>query len=469
MMPHLQTGRRADPRHTRPMPAEAAASGTVIPYDYAATFKLTGRRGNTIQDVVSISPDSVFVAVGISYGLDQQRAQSLRLFDDDPQNQRPPFRPGSITLGEIPVGALLDGIRVNPRLRSIMFTEQPGRRRDSEEFSVEPVTVQVANQLIEQMAVSRDIGFHFSMVDTSTGRELQDEPQFSLSSLGRSDGQRPFRPLAQPISFLPRSTVRIQIEEQSTGVEGTLFIVLYGYKVLVGPTCPPSDAQAWAALTHRHAIQAAPPGQPIIPFDYVTKFELTGRPGNMLQDEVTINAEGGYVATAIGYGLAVEDEPVELFAEPSNGAITSTGATTEVDLSILPLEALSPNAVSEGFRIRPDYIRLVVGLDGTLQRVRLQVAERAFERLNRPEDVSFRYSIYDSGIGHDWQNRRIHNVGGLGIATGQRPFKRFAQPRIFEPRSTARVEIEEGFGRGTLFVAFHGYKLPALSQRNRRS
>ena len=41
---------------------------------------------------------------------------------------------------------------------------------------------------------------------------------------------RPFRMLAQPLTFQPRSTVRLQIVERSEGVQGTLFIVLYGYK-----------------------------------------------------------------------------------------------------------------------------------------------------------------------------------------------------------------------------------------------
>jgi hypothetical protein len=29
----------------------------------------------------------------------------------------------------------------------------------------------------------------------------------------------------------------------------------------------------------------------------------------------------------------------------------------------------------------------------------------------------------------------------------------------FLPRSTIRVQVEERFGRGTLFIAFQGYKL----------
>ena len=82
-----------------------------------------------------------------------------------------------------------------------------------------------------------------------------------------------------------------------------------------------------------------------------------------------------------------------------------------------------------------------------------------FERLNRPEDVSFRYTIFDSGRGRELQNQPFHNIAGLGIASGERPFKRLARPMVFLPRSTIRVRIEERFGRGTLFIVFQGYKI----------
>ena len=84
--------------------------------------------------------------------------------------------------------------------------------------------------------------------------------------------------------------------------------------------------------------------------------------------------------------------------------------------------------------------------------------DRLFERLNRPEDVSFRYTIYDGGRGRELQNQSLHNISGLGTATGERPFKKFARPLVFLPRSTIRVRVEERFGRGTLFIVFHGYK-----------
>jgi hypothetical protein len=67
--------------------------------------------------------------------------------------------------------------------------------------------------------------------------------------------------------------------------------------------------------------------------------------------------------------------------------------------------------------------------------------------------------IFDAGTGRDWQNRPINNIAGLGIANGQRPFKKFARPMVFPPRSTVRVEVEERSGRGTLFLVFQGYKV----------
>jgi hypothetical protein len=75
--------------------------------------------------------------------------------------------------------------------------------------------------------------------------------------------------------------------------------------------------------------------------------------------------------------------------------------------------------------------------------------------------VSFRYAIFDTGTGRDLQNQPIHNIAGLGIADGERPFKKFARPMIFLPRSTIRVTVQEHFGRGTLYFVFQGYKVLA--------
>ena len=77
--------------------------------------------------------------------------------------------------------------------------------------------------------------------------------------------------------------------------------------------------------------------------------------------------------------------------------------------------------------------------------------------------IDFTYSIVDSGSGRELQNRPIHNIAGLGEATGRRPFRPLAKPMLFMPRSTIRIEVEEITVRTTtgadLFIVLHGYKI----------
>ena len=85
------------------------------------------------------------------------------------------------------------------------------------------------------------IEFKYSLVDSGTGRELQNRPIHNIAGLGESSGERPFRPLAKPMLFMPRSTIRIEIEEISEGpmyVGAQLYIVLHGYKMLGYGTQP---------------------------------------------------------------------------------------------------------------------------------------------------------------------------------------------------------------------------------------
>jgi hypothetical protein len=141
-----------------------------------------------------------------------------------------------------------------------------------------------------------------------------------------------------------------------------------------------------------------------------------------------------------------------------------------VDLAQLPLRLLSPDALSDGIRIRPNFLRMAFRDNGSLAAaLPADLMDELFERLNHPDDVSFRYTIFDGGRGLELQNQLIHNIAGLGIANGDRPFKKFARPMTFLPRSTIRLTVEERFGRGTLFLVFQGYKiLGALSMGGQR-
>jgi hypothetical protein len=130
-----------------------------------------------------------------------------------------------------------------------------------------------------------------------------------------------------------------------------------------------------------------------------------------------------------------------------------------IDLEHLPLGMLPNDALLDGLRVKPQFVRLAFENSGELShKLPLAAADQLFERLNRPEDVSFRYTIFDSGRGRELQNQPLHNIAGLGIADGDRPFKKLARSMVFLPRSTIRVRVEERFGRGTLFVVLQGYK-----------
>ena len=149
-----------------------------------------------------------------------------------------------------------------------------------------------------------------------------------------------------------------------------------------------------------------------IPYDYVAKFTLRGERGHRVQDVINVSIEGAFVAVTIGYS----------FIPPPPKAIILAGTN-----------------------------------DGTTERT-----------------IDFKYSIVDSGSGRELQNQPIHNIAGLGEATGKRPFRPLAKPMLFMPRSTIRIEVQEisvgdlyGYEDAItkqrvgaeLFIVLHGYKI----------
>ncbi len=497
----LSTQSSQRPRTARP-PGPAfqptATPAAIVPFDHAARFELTGRPGNLLQDVINVSADGVFVAVAMGYGLEEERGRPLSVSPPLQANQVAGFVPGDITLGEISPSALIEGFRINPALERVVFRPEDaaaGRSRGAildrllGNETLAPTLFtgrgdENERLVFERLVPRREFSFLFNIVDSGTGRELQDEPIHNLASLGKSDGERPFRMLAQPLTFLPRSTVRLQVIERSDEVRGTLFIVFYGYKVLA-TGCPEPLVRQLRGSPQCPVETIGSPSTRVIPFDYATTFRLTGQPGHVLEDEVSINVEGGFVATAVGYGLEVEEPDVEIAWDhadditlaPLKATVLGIRAALEtwealdasdpakatvptLDLSTLPVRLFPTGALQDGLRLRPEYIRFAFGDGGQLtNQIPIPLVDRIFERINVPEAVSFRYSIFDSGRGIELQNQPIHNIAGLGVADGTRPFKKFLRPMLCVPRSTIRVRVEERYGRGTLFIVFQGYKV----------
>jgi hypothetical protein len=401
--------------------------------------------------VIAIGADSGFLAASISYGLEQRRGEDLTA---TPLNANNGQTLGSMTLGQFPVPVLLRGLRLNPRyLATLLNTDpalvgMPGVLAAERGLSDQPFGADfLARSAFEGVAPAATPQFRISLIDSASGRELQDQPLHSLASLGDGTGRRPFRAFAQPFFLERRSTLRVQVIEETPNLSGTLFVALHGFRALQQADCGWEQWPMGPVLPPRRAL----------PFDHVARVTLEGLPGRVTSREIQVEAAHGFRITSVGYGLSTGEDtaPIQLAA-----------GLNSFDLNAVRLDQLPADAWVDGVRLRPAFLRYAVQPAGALQaNVPAFAASMLFERLNRAEEVSFRYRVEDQGLGRELQNVPLHNTCGLGAANGQRPFLRLARPWELSARSTIRVTVEEGFGRGELYFAFHGYHLPRAERR----
>lgn len=212
-----RTPLRPAPNSTLP----AAITPTVkeIPYDYVATFALEGKRGNRVQQLINISTDGAFVAVTIGYS-----------FIPAPL---PPLSESEFSATQARLRAL-----------GLLALGAGGRVQSVNDVMEDPRT------LLQCLVRFCGIDFKYNIIDSGSGRELQNLAIHNVAGLGESNGGRPFRPMAKPMLFMPRSTIRIEVEEVSEGriygydelnsagqktgrrIGSELYFVLHGYKML---------------------------------------------------------------------------------------------------------------------------------------------------------------------------------------------------------------------------------------------
>ena len=185
-----------------------------------------------------------------------------------------------------------------------------------------------------------------------------------------------------------------------------------------------------------------------IPYDYVANFRLLGIPGNRVQEVINTSVDGAFVATDVGYGFT----PATL---PGGLARTSTGRVPPVGAQ--PIFAAPP-----GLRLTNNATFILANL---LQPVMDNPLELVVCALHHLCGVDFKYSIIDSATGRELQNLPITNIAGLGEANGFRPFRPFAKPVMFLPRSTIRIEIIEVSNGSDTGYSIYGYNDPATGQR----
>lgn len=228
-----------------------------------------------------------------------------------------------------------------------------------------------------------------------------------------------------------------------------------------------------------------------IPFDYAFRFELEGEPGRVVNSVVTVSIEATFTAVSIGYGVVPTVDPIffgpappppppasppaggggvillaasqpQTFADVTLGQILQ-GLDSALVETVLDGET-GPEAVfKNGFKLNPQIAELALQSVGQLSN---DLRERLFQVVGTPSDlILFKYALFDEGSGREFQSEPILNIAGLGSAAGERPFRHFAQPITFRPRSTIRMEVTEVSDfKGVLHVSLQGYKV--LGEQN---
>jgi len=229
------------------------------------------------------------------------------------------------------------------------------------------------------------------------------------------------------------------------------------------------------------------PERKSIPFDYAFRFELKGSPGRVTNSIVSISVEAQFTAVSIGYGVIPTVEPIVFGPAPpppppndGGGVILLATTTTPQDLFSISLGQIfqgldtqlkdttltlngsdsGADAVfKNGLKLNPNVAELALQANSSF--LSTDVLNRLFQVVASPSAfIQFKYAIFDEGSGREFQSEPILNIAGLGSANGERPFRYFAQPITFRPRSTIRMEVTEVSDfEGELQVALQGYKV----------
>jgi hypothetical protein len=222
-------------------------------------------------------------------------------------------------------------------------------------------------------------------------------------------------------------------------------------------------------------------GRRTIPFDYAFRYQLTGKPGNVINKAVTVSIEAPFVAVSIGYGVVPKVTPITFgpadlqITEVVNGDGTRQPTLLEISLKNI-IDSLDPKLIEtsrtltresgpeavlkNGIKLNPDMAAFALLQGGKVQ-LDSSILKNLFQVVSAPpENIQFLYAIFDEGSGREFQSEPILNIAGLGISNGDRPFRYFAKPTVFVPQSTIRMEVREVSDfQGELHLALHGYKV----------
>jgi hypothetical protein len=217
-------------------------------------------------------------------------------------------------------------------------------------------------------------------------------------------------------------------------------------------------------------------GRRRIPFDSAFRYDLTGEPNRVHRQTVTVSVEASFVAVSIGYGVVPEVTSIRFGPAAPAIIVEAAAAKSPVrDIDFAQVVDGLAASLDESFRdgvvgprtfavltngFRIDRRRFAIAADGSAA-LDADSLDELFEAVAAPPDqIQFKYALFDDASGREFQSEPILNIAGLGISNGDRPFRYLATPIVFEPQSRIRMEvIELSSFRGELHVSLQGYKV----------
>jgi hypothetical protein len=431
------------------VPRYSTKANKTIPFDYVFEIELTGERGNKVQDVVQISIEGVFVSTSVGYSLVPNEQISFPpILDQSTIPQVPALVPFFDTSN------LLNGILVtgmpNTRMTILKANEAPPHIEKFVMDGFEPddsITGHFVDAILPAMEEDiikpggdRNVILNFPSITADGLIRVWDRTN-NLFSEFFDVGSRGTREAPATAVIGPDRTTR------RLPAPGTNTLFVYGV---------PKNVVSVFLLKNANGA-AVQIGEPVALSRVENIFDRSTGVAQFSIDseQQTINSIAAGDALMVRSQLNdVDIDPVSIYAIP------------RPKLSTVPLGALSAGLevigadLTRGFRLNPKFVNITVA-DLPLDLISPDSRDKIFQTgCSAAEEVSFLYSIDSVSTGREFQSQPIHNIAGLGIANGDRPFRPFAKPIVFEPRSSIRIQIEELSGPpGKLFIVFHGYKI----------
>ncbi|MFQ5627341.1 MAG: hypothetical protein ACE5I1_01165 [bacterium] len=444
--PDSGAGRRRKPGPIAVASARGRKQDTkTVPFDYAVTLALSGVRDNIVQNIIGVSIEGYFVTTAISYSL---------LIDE----RVTPVNFGTGNCSTTNGNGTDDDV-------DIFSTPDIPRTQDvpTELVPITPFAVPVA---AKQTRVFGEPHAVVQVMRHSKGRQGQDEPgrirevaRFTLDASGRGES-----------NFTDSS--------ESPWQSGDMIFVNDLTNDLTGPDIFLATARVGGGVLAKLMFGSQKPAAGSATFEIIgtpdedLEIWLVEREGEMqeptlLDESHTIPSveddDPGFLTVNLQEPLAPGDTILVRYKRSNLSAVFRIRIPSvvedvfEVKLSQIPFQFLK-----QGFRVTPSLAeRIEAGVTPPPTELAKPFQPCGFST----DDLSFLYTIKDNATGRELQSGPIHNIAGLGISNGDRPFRIFPKPIVFAPKSTILFQVQEIFGGpGTLYFVLHGYKVLGTSE-----